>query len=83
MEFVAPTLSDVADAAAQDDVTVLRVLPLFLSAGAHVGQDIPAQANAARRRHPNLIVEVLAPIGEDPRFGVLLREIVCEAAKLG
>jgi sirohydrochlorin cobaltochelatase len=79
MEFVGPTLPDAAAEAVRDGVTTLRVLPLFLSAGAHVAQDVPAQAEEARRRHPSLNLEVLPPIGEDPRFVTLMKAVSLEA----
>ena len=75
MEFVGPTLPDAAAEAVRDGVTTLRVLPLFLSAGAHVAIDIPAQTEEARRRHPTLTIEVLPPIGEDPRFVTLMKAV--------
>jgi sirohydrochlorin cobaltochelatase len=80
LEFVGPTLLDVAAEAARDGMTGLRVLPLFLSAGAHVAQDIPVQVAQVRARNPRLEVEVLPPIGEHPRFTALLREVAREAA---
>jgi sirohydrochlorin cobaltochelatase len=79
MEFVGPTLLDASADAERDGIRLLRLLPLFLSAGAHVATDIPAQAAEARRRFPNLTVEVLAPIGEDPRFIALMTAAAAEA----
>jgi sirohydrochlorin cobaltochelatase len=43
MEFAAPKLSDVAEEAVRDGKRGLLVLPLFLAAGAHLDEDIPAQ----------------------------------------
>jgi sirohydrochlorin ferrochelatase len=74
MAFVSPTMLEAAADAVRDGIEVFRVLPLFLSAGAHVAQDIPAQTAEVRSRYPKLIVEVLPPIGEDPRFAALLRD---------
>jgi sirohydrochlorin cobaltochelatase len=79
MEFVGPTLLDAASNAARDQVQILRVLPLFLSAGAHVAMDIPEQATQARWQFPQLNVEVLPPIGEDPRFVTLLKVVARES----
>ncbi|HET9951408.1 MAG TPA: CbiX/SirB N-terminal domain-containing protein [Candidatus Eisenbacteria bacterium] len=79
MEFVGPTLPDAAAEAVRDGVATLLVLPLFLSAGAHVAHDIPAQAEEARRRHPTLNLDVLPPIGEDPRFVTLMKAVSREA----
>ena len=81
MEFAAPTLLDVVEEAARDGVARLRLLPLFLSAGGHVLNDIPPQVEAARSRHPEIEITVLPPIGENPRFAALLREIAIEAAR--
>jgi len=79
MEFVAPTFLDAAAEAERDGMETLRVLPLFLSAGAHVATDIPAQAAEARARHPALAIDVLPPIGEDPRFVELMKSATTEA----
>jgi sirohydrochlorin cobaltochelatase len=79
MEFVGPTLLDAASEAARDGIGTLRVLPLFLSAGAHVAHDIPAQAAEARARHPELEIDVLPPIGENPRFVALVQAVTREA----
>lgn len=79
MEFVTPTFLDAAAEAEKDGFQTLRLLPLFLSAGAHVAHDIPAQAAEARARHPRLVIEVLPPIGEDPRFVLLMKAATTEA----
>ncbi len=75
MEFCTPTLTEVAMAAVARGVTRIRLLPLFLAGGAHVAQDIPGIVAAVRAEHPGLTVEVLPPVGEDPRFIALLEEI--------
>lgn len=80
MEIVGPRLDEAAAEAARDGVTRLRVLPLFMAGGAHVDKDIPEQVAAVRARHPGLAVELLPPIGEDPRFVSLLRRLAREAA---
>jgi sirohydrochlorin cobaltochelatase len=77
MEFARPSLEDVAAEAARDGVSRLRVLPLFMAAGAHVAADIPVQARLARMH--GLDVEVLPPVGEHPRFAALLRELARDA----
>ena len=46
MEFVNPTLADIVREAARDGKAHLRVLPVFLAAGAHVAEDIPRQIAA-------------------------------------
>src|SRR5512139_2718070 len=83
MEFVGPTLAEVAAEDARDGVARLRLMPLFLSAGAHVAQDIPQQVGAARQAHPALRIEVMGPVGEHPRFVALVRELARDAAAGG
>ncbi|MGB8475728.1 MAG: CbiX/SirB N-terminal domain-containing protein [Candidatus Acidiferrum sp.] len=81
MEFTPPALSDVAEEAIKDGKRELLVLPLFLAAGAHLAEDIPAQVADARTRFPQLQIELLPPIGEHPRVKALFQEIVCEYAR--
>jgi len=80
MEFSPPSLMDAARRAEADGVRTLRILPLFLAGGAHVAKDIPEQVAAVRAIWPHLAIEVLAPVGEDPRFVDLLERIARESA---
>ena len=80
MEFVSPTLAEAAAELAAEGTRRIRLLPLFMAGGAHVARDIPRQAAALRTAHPSLEVEVLPPIGEDPRVFALLTEIAAAAA---
>jgi sirohydrochlorin cobaltochelatase len=81
MEFVRPSLADVVREAARDGKLHLRVLPLFLAAGAHVAEDIPKQIADAQRSFPQVKIELLQPIGEHPRVKELFREIACDYAR--
>jgi len=56
----------------------LRILPLFLSIGAHLATDVPEQVNEVRDHFRQLEVEVLARVGEDRRLGRLIQQIVIE-----
>lgn len=81
MEFCGPTLMEIAATAAFAGVTRLRLLPLFLAGGAHVAIDIPRIVGEVRQAWPALEVDVLPPVGEDPRFAVLIKEIAKENAE--
>ena len=78
MEFVGPTLMDVARECVGKQILHLRVLPLFLSMGTHLVTDVPEQVREAKEQFPQLEVEVLATIGEDPRVTRLIQQIVIE-----
>jgi sirohydrochlorin cobaltochelatase len=78
MEFVTPTLADMAEEAVRDGVQQLKILPLFMAGGAHVDRDIPEQVTAVQKRFPSLNLSVLPPIGEHPRLVALMQEIARE-----
>jgi sirohydrochlorin cobaltochelatase len=80
MEFVSPTLTDIAEEASRDAVQQLKILPLFMAGGAHVDRDIPEQVTAVQSRFPHLDLSVLPPIGEHPRLVALMQEIAKEYA---
>jgi sirohydrochlorin cobaltochelatase len=75
MEFSEPTLMDVARDAVHQGITALRILPLFLAAGAHVDRDIPSQIEIVRVQFRQLRIDLLPPVGEDPRFKATLLQI--------
>jgi len=78
MEFIEPTLMDVARECVGQQILRLRILPLFLSIGAHLVTDVPEQVNQAKAQFPQLEVDVLSPVGEDPRLAGLIQQIVIE-----
>lgn len=80
MEFAEPTLLQVARDAHRDGVDSLRLLPLFLAGGAHVAKDIPVQVAEVKETLPGMSVEIMPPVGEDPRFARLLLSIARENA---
>ena len=83
MEFVGPTLMDVARECYSRGVRSLRVLPLFMAGGAHVSTDIPEQMAQVRKEFPAMSVEAANPIGEDPRMFAVIQEIIGEYAQPG
>jgi sirohydrochlorin cobaltochelatase len=81
MEFLEPILMDVARECVGQQILHLKILPLFFSIGAHLAIDVPEQVNQAKAQFPQLEVEVLSPIGEDPRLTGLIQQIVMETLK--
>lgn len=78
MEFIEPTLMDAARTCVEQGRLRMRIFPLFLAMGAHIANDVPRQAEELRAQFPGLEVEVLTPIGEDPRMTRLIQQIVVE-----
>ncbi len=59
------------------------VLPYFLSAGRHVSEDIPAEVEKARQRHPHASI-VLAPyLGSAPGVAGLLVQLAAGGMRDG
>jgi sirohydrochlorin cobaltochelatase len=52
----------------------VTVLPMFLGAGKHARQDLPALVRAARARHPGIGFTVLPSVGELPEVIDMLAE---------
>jgi sirohydrochlorin cobaltochelatase len=64
LELMRPALPEALAALAQDGTTTIRVVPVFLGAGGHVKEDLPRLVQETLARHPQLRVEIDAPIGE-------------------
>ena len=59
-------------------VRSLSVMPMFLGAGRHAREDLPALIEDLRVRQPGLWVQLKAPVGEDTRVLDLLAAIASE-----
>ncbi len=54
----------------------IRILPMFLGMGRHAREDLPLLIEQLRQAHPELQLEALPALGEDPR----LTELSCQIA---
>lgn len=79
MEFVRPTLEGVVSELASEGVAHIRVLPLFMSGGGHVANDVPDQVNEVAEAFPGVEMEVLPPIGETGEVRRAMREVCLRA----
>ncbi|MET0592976.1 MAG: CbiX/SirB N-terminal domain-containing protein [Polyangiaceae bacterium] len=66
MEFAQPTLSEAAADLAGSGARRVLVVPVFLSGGGHVANDVPALVAAEKARHPAIEFEVSGALGEEP-----------------
>ena len=64
LELMAPSLPDAVAQLASQGMRNIVILPLFLGQGSHVRNDLPKLAESARRRHPDLRIELLPALGE-------------------
>ncbi|GGY66566.1 sirohydrochlorin chelatase [Marinobacter zhanjiangensis] len=75
MELASPTLEEEVGKAVTEGIGDIRVVPLFLAAGRHLRKDVPAMLEEYRQRF-GVDITLLPPIGEDPRLGQVLKDIV-------
>ena len=75
MQFTGPTLPDVVEAGWKRGVLRFRVLPLFMASAGHVDKDIRPLAEELAQRFPGITLELLTPVGENPLFLELVRNI--------
>jgi sirohydrochlorin cobaltochelatase len=61
-----PDLAQVLAEEAAAGTAAVRVVPLFLAPGAHTSRDLPALVDQARRRWPQLRIEVEPTLLESP-----------------
>ena len=76
MEFASPTLEEMAQQLHDAGIRHIRLLPLFLAKGSHLCQDVPNQLTALKRQIPDLLIDLLPPVGENPQFTEMLRAVV-------
>ncbi len=76
MELASPSLEEMAQQLYTEGARRVRLLPLFLAKGSHLCQDVPAQLAQLKTKFPDLAIDLLSPIGEDPQFAESLHSVV-------
>ena len=64
LELMKPTLDEAAERLIDEGCTRVDVVPLFLGAGGHVRQDLPALMAEVERRHPEVQMRLHPAVGE-------------------
>ena len=64
LEIMKPTLEEAIASLATKGAQRVRIIPLFLGAGAHVREDLPKLAQAARERHAGVEIVLERTLGE-------------------
>jgi sirohydrochlorin cobaltochelatase len=64
LEFIEPSLPKAIDTLVDAGHQDIVIVPMFMAQSGHTKRDLPALLDEARRRHPDLRLEVAAPIGE-------------------
>ena len=66
LELMQPTLPDAIAQLATRGVDSVVVVPVFISVGSHIREDLPRLVDEALARTPGLDVSVAEPLGEAP-----------------
>ena len=81
LELMAPSLPEAVDALVQAGHTAIRIVPLFLGMGRHAREDLPQLCAALQQRHPQLLLDVQAAVGEQAELIRCLAQIALAPSK--
>lgn len=78
LDFCLPSLFDIVESI-YDKCDFIEILPLFMAGGGHVDNDIPKIINQLKEKYPKIKIEILSPIGENPKSISAFKEIILES----
>ncbi|KQP15064.1 sirohydrochlorin chelatase [Pseudorhodoferax sp. Leaf267] len=78
LELCTPDLAAAVAELARAGATSIQVLPMFLGVGRHAREDLPELVRDLRERHPDLRLDVMPAVGENPRLVALMAEIALQ-----
>jgi sirohydrochlorin cobaltochelatase len=81
MEFAPPSLAEAALELDRAGAVRVLIVPIFLSGGGHVAQDIPALVAAERARYPHVTFDVAGALGEEPEVTAAMAAAITRLAK--
>jgi sirohydrochlorin cobaltochelatase len=81
MEFTPPTLDDVVAEVHRGGARRILVVPIFLSGGGHVGNDIPKLVDSVRERHREATFVMSGAVGEEPEVAAGMLDAVLRLAR--
>ena len=65
LEFMTPSLPDLADQLAADGFETMSLVPIFLGQGGHVMRDLPLMIDELRIKYPQIQIKQSEAAGED------------------
>ncbi len=81
LELAEPDIAAGGRACVEAGATQVVLLPYFLSAGLHVGQDLTAARDALAAEHPGVAFLLAAPLGRHPLLADIVEERVGQATR--
>jgi sirohydrochlorin cobaltochelatase len=78
LELMQPSLEQAIATLVGAGVSSIRVVPVFLGQGGHVKEDLPKLAASARKKFPDIQIQLEQPIGEQ---GAVIEAIAAAIAR--
>ena len=83
LELMSPGLAEAGGELAAFGCTRIDVVPAFLGTGGHVRRDVPAQLDALRQAHRDIVWKLHDALGETPHVIAALADAAVDLAELG
>ena len=68
LELMQPGIQECLIALAERGLKRISIVPIFLAAGRHLREDLPALMAPIQNQYPDLMIKVSAPIGDIPEL---------------
>ena len=81
LELMQPGIQECLSAFAKLGVKRVSVVPVFLAAGRHLREDLPALIAPVQKQFPDLEIIVSTPIGDIPEFQAAIAKLALAQAK--
>ena len=82
LELMQPGIQECLGVLAKQGVKRVSVVPIFLAAGRHLREDLPALIAPIPNQFPDLVINVTAPIGDIPEFQAAIATLALAQANL-
>ncbi len=79
LQFCRHDLPSAVDEAAKNGAKRVIIIPYFLHLGNHMIQDIPAEVDDLRGRHPGVKIELAGHLGVHPKLAEVVLQRIKEA----
>lgn len=80
LELTTPDLATVVEQLMAQNLTRLRIVPMFLGVGRHAREDLPKLVDELRFAYPQMAFELTPSVGEHPAMTALLADIAAASA---
>jgi sirohydrochlorin cobaltochelatase len=82
LELMQPGIQECLIELANKGVKRISIVPVFLAAGRHLREDLPALIAPIQKQFPDLEINVTAPIGDIPEFQAAIAKLALAQANL-